>query len=465
VENKKKIGIIGGLDILSDEVLAHQDEYHFLFEQQSDIQMGIKLHSKEGMRSKKLHTYTVAKRFEDSQADRILLFGLDNHIFIKELQAELTVPIVSMVDALHSYVKANCRKGAKLGILTSDFVKASDMLKGFEADYEIVYPDKQELLMDAVYGEKGIKKGFLDGVTVEQVFQICKELTHQGCAVILPGISELSCIVDTLQRKNLPALDVDAIYTEYALDIAVHPPVKSFKLGVLGGVGPSATVDFMSKIIRETPAQRDQDHIKMVVEQNPQIPDRTANLVYGGEDPTIALFATCKRLEAEGADAIAIPCNTAHAFVEDIQQSLKIPIINMLEATVDHIIAQYGKDIVIGLLATDGTIASRVYHHVAERYSLQVITPDPEYQKKVMDSIYGPCGVKAGYTTGPCKTDIDEAVRHIIDKGAQVCILGCTELPLLFPHETSFAIDGLSIPLIDPTLVLAKRCVQLSISV
>src|SRR5690606_10749972 len=131
--------------------------------------------------------------------------------------------------------------GAKLGILTSDFVKASDMLKGFEADYEIVYPDKQELLMDAVYGEKGIKKGFLDGVTVEQVFQICKELTHQGCAVILPGISELSCIVDTLQRKNLPALDVDAIYTEYALDIAVHPPVKSFKLGVLGGVGPSAT--------------------------------------------------------------------------------------------------------------------------------------------------------------------------------------------------------------------------------
>src|SRR5690606_850527 len=115
-----------------------------------------------------------------------------------------------------------------------------------------------------------------------------------------------------------------------------------FKLGILGGVGPSATVDLMNKIIAHTPARRDQDHIKMIVEQNPQIPDRTANLVYNEEDPTIAMFSTCKRLEAEGADVIAIPCNTAHAFVESIQQYLKIPIINMLDATVDHIVKIYG---------------------------------------------------------------------------------------------------------------------------
>jgi aspartate racemase len=112
-----------------------------------------------------------------------------------------------------------------------------------------------------------------------------------------------------------------------------NKPVKPFKLGIMGGVGPSATVDFMKKIIQNTPATKDQDHIKMVVEQNPQIPDRTANIVWNETDPTIAMFSTCKRLEQEGADAIAIPCNTAHAFVKNIQEHLNIPILNMLTST------------------------------------------------------------------------------------------------------------------------------------
>lgn len=465
MENKKTIGIIGGGDILLDEVLAHQDEYHFLFEQQSNMQMDSKLQSEEDMRSKKIHTYTVAKRFEDSQADRILLFCFTAHTFIKELQTEIAIPIVSIVEALHSYIKSRFTKGAKLGILTSDFVKVSGLFKELETEYELVYPTQQELLMDAVYGEKGVEKGFLDGAAVENVCQICEELTLQGCEVIVPGIIELSLIVDTLQRRNLAVLDINTIYTDYALGAVVDPPAKSFKLGVLGGVGPSATVDFMNKVIQHTPARKDQDHIKMVVEQNPQIPDRTANLVYQEEDPTIAMFSTCKRLEAEGADAIAIPCNTAHAFVESIQQYLTIPIVNMLDATIAHIVETYGDRVSVGLLATDGTIASRVYHHVAEKYNLDIVVPDQKFQKNVMDSIYGIYGVKAGYTTGQCRSDIENAIGHLIEKGAQVLILGCTELPLMFPTETSVTINDTSYPLIDPTLVLAKKCVHLATSV
>ena len=112
---------------------------------------------------------------------------------------------------------------------------------------------------------------------------------------------------------------------------------RPFKIGVVGGVGPAATADFMQKIVRNTTAARDQDHIKIVVEQNPQIPDRTANLIGDGPDPTVALYATCKKLEAGDADLIAIPCNTAHAFVERIQPYLSIPIVNMLHETVQHL--------------------------------------------------------------------------------------------------------------------------------
>ena len=118
----------------------------------------------------------------------------------------------------------------------------------------------------------------------------------------------------------------------------------------------------MDKIVRNTPAGRDQEHIKLVVEQNPQIPDRTKNLIGDGIDPTIALYSTCKRLEADEADIIAIPCNTAHAFVERIQPYLSIPIVNMLFETAECIRREHRSCKRIGLLATSGTIGSRVYH-------------------------------------------------------------------------------------------------------
>jgi aspartate racemase len=107
----------------------------------------------------------------------------------------------------------------------------------------------------------------------------------------------------------VPIINVNACYADFSLYQPAERSRKPFKVGVVGGVGPLATVDFMGKIVRLTEAGRDQDHIKMIVEQNPQIPDRTEHLVQSGTDPTIALFATCKKLEAAEADLIAIPCN------------------------------------------------------------------------------------------------------------------------------------------------------------
>jgi aspartate racemase len=228
---------------------------------------------------------------------------------------------------------------------------------------------------------------------------------------------------------------------------------------VVGGVGPAATVDFIHKIVRATPARRDQDHIKLMVEQNPQIPDRTENLIGNGPDPTISLYATCKRLEAGGADIIAIPCNTAHAFVERIQPYLAVPIVNMLTVTVRYLRETFPALRAVGVLATSGTVASGVYEKALESQGLRQIVPGPALQARVMEAIYGKEGVKAGFTTGQCQEDIVAAINGLIAEGVEVIILGCTELPLLFPQTDFTGRNGARVRPIDPTDVLARQCV------
>jgi len=215
----------------------------------------------------------------------------------------------------------------------------------------------------------------------------------------------------------------------------------------------------MEKVVKLTEARRDQDHIKMIVEQNPQIPDRTEHLLHQGTDPTIALFATCKKLEAADADLIAIPCNTAHAFVDRMQTHLRIPVLNMLDETMAQIAGLYA-DQPVGLLATSGTVESGVYHAAAERAGVRIFVPDAAHQALVMESIYGMSGVKAGFTEGRCRDDLRKAIDHLAQQGAGVVVLGCTELPLLFPQSKSFDIGGRTIALLDPTLLLAAACIR-----
>jgi len=469
----ERIAVIGGLGTLSggdlffkllknQQVLKNQLSYHFIFEQQPYSQINSPLYQEEDIKSRKYYTYNVCKNFENKGVTSVLLPCFACHSFLDELQKEISIPIVNIFEALSNYVSSKVGKGAKIGILTSDYVKANQLLNSYFKDYDLLFPTQQEQLMEAIYGELGIKNGYFDGLALEYVYEACVELNKLGCDIILPGITELSLIVEQLWKRGMPIVDVNQIYADYALVNKNSNPKKAFKLGILGGVGPSATVDFMNKIIKNTPAKNDQEHIKMVVEQNPQIPDRTANLVYHETDPTIAMFSTCKRLEAEGADAIAIPCNTAHAFVNSIQEHLNIPIINMLTTTVEYIKEHYGGKIKVGLLATSGTIQSEVYHDVLKAFGLKIIVPDEKNQGYVMESIYGKDGVKAGYTDGNCRKNILKSADFVIKKGAEVVILGCTELPLIFPNESDIIKGSQKIPLIDPTLVLARKIVSVA---
>lgn len=236
----------------------------------------------------------------------------------------------------------------------------------------------------------------------------------------------------------------------------------AFKLGIVGGIGPAATVDFMSKIIRNTDARCDQEHLRLVVEHNPQIPDRTANLLGDGEDPTQALHDACKRLEANEATLIALPCNTAHAYIARIQPHLSVPIVNMLSETIAHIERHWTGRPTVGLLTTSGTIGSGVYHAAAAERALELIVPDGRHQQYVMEAIYGERGVKAGYVDGPCRAALLRALAHLAERGASVVILGCTELPLILDQHPAYRIGGHTVALLDPTDVLARCCVAMA---
>lgn len=237
--------------------------------------------------------------------------------------------------------------------------------------------------------------------------------------------------------------------------------MKRPKIGIIGGVGPLATVDFMDKIIRSTPAKKDQDHLKMVVEHNPQIPDRTAHLLEGGEDPFILLLTCAKNLEAYGADFIVIPCNTAHAYVDRMQEHLQIPIVGMIDAVVQQIDKCHPGIRTLGLMATSGTISTGIYHRAFENTDIDLICPDEPHQQLLMDTIYGEEGIKAGFTRGKPEEYVLEAAASLVRRGAQALILGCTELPLVLAENEALLIEGREVAILDPTSILARKCVSL----
>ncbi len=203
-------------------------------------------------------------------------------------------------------------------------------------------------------------------------------------------------------------------------------------------------------IIEATQAKRDQDHIPVITYTNPQIPDRTASL-FGplrGKDFARAIKETAQVLETAGATVIGIPCNTSHARFAEIQAGVGVPVLNMIEKTTDVIRAKYGRT-KVGLLATSGTVAAQVYQR--ENLDLDWIVPSTINQELVMKTIYA---IKAGEPrTGK---NLTPAIRQMQEEGAEVIVLACTELSLLYPL---FIADFPDVPFVDSSHVLARSLV------
>ncbi len=220
-------------------------------------------------------------------------------------------------------------------------------------------------------------------------------------------------------------------------------------IGILGGMGPMATCDLMKKIIENTDAACDQEHIRIFVDNNTGIPDRTAAILAGGEDPRPEMLKSAKGLQAMGADVIIIPCNTAHFFWQDVQNAVEIPVLHMLRQTVG--LLQVQGVAAAAVLATDGTIQTGLYDRELEKVGITPVHPDPEDQKMIMSVVYD--YVKAGKDF-PYPERIAAMEKRLAQQGAQCMILGCTELPVAFSRwETS-------LPTVDPTEILARAAVR-----
>ena len=468
---RRSLGVIGGLGALASADVffkliqstpASTDAEHLdiVFEQHPFSQAG---QTTAATTERKLYIFDLIRDFQRRGIGEVVLPCFLSHTFIDELTANSPLPIIDMMAGLRSHVRRKFPAARRIGVLASDTTRNKRLFERyFQApEFDIVHPrvDDIDRVTEAVYAPDGIKSGNLRGRPIALLRDACADLVAQGVDLILPGLTEIALVLDKLGPLPVPIVDSNLAYAQYVVSGQHDAPGKLFKVGVVGGVGPAATVDFMQKIVRNTPATRDQDHIKLLVEQNPQIPDRTENLIGEGPDPTISLYATCRKLEAGDADIIAIPCNTAHAYVERVQPYLGIPIVNMLTVTAEQIRSTFPDLRKVGLLATSGTVASGVYRKALEAAGLEQVVPSTERQAGVMNAIYGPQGVKAGFTTGACVDDLMVAVDELAASGVEVVILGCTELPLLLPQATVNTSEGRAVTLIDPTDVLARHCV------
>ena len=223
-------------------------------------------------------------------------------------------------------------------------------------------------------------------------------------------------------------------------------------LGIFGGMGPEATANLYQEIVSLTPANKDQDHIPTLIYSNPQVPDRTAAIKSQDRSIVPYLVEGVTRLEQAGASFIVIPCNTAHYFHDDMQRAVRIPVLHMIREAAQAVVERYPGRTRVGLLATTGTIASGLYEREFRDRGIRVVCPDESIQSRcVMRAVYR---IKAGGDKKASEDLLFAAGQDVENKGAEVIVLGCTEIPLAFNPQRA------SVPVVNATRVLAEAAIR-----
>ena len=224
-------------------------------------------------------------------------------------------------------------------------------------------------------------------------------------------------------------------------------------LGVLGGMGPLATVDFLRKLIEETPAARDEDHIPVVTYCVPQIPMRPAAILDGGESPLPAMLRGIRTLKEAGAAVIAIPCNTAHYWYDDMVRAGGLPIIHIADAALAQLEKLQTGNKTIGLIGTQGTLAAGFFQQrLAARGYRSIVNSAADQQQLVLKAILH---VKANELAAAAEL-LESAVGKLVEDGAACVILACTETPVVLDRLTPKS----AALCIDATRALARACVE-----
>lgn len=222
-------------------------------------------------------------------------------------------------------------------------------------------------------------------------------------------------------------------------------------VGVIGGLGPEATLDFYAKVLAATPATCDQEHLRVVIDSNPKVADRNRAVAGEGESPGPALAATARALERAGADLLCMPCNTAHAFLADVLAATPLPFVSIINAALDEAKAVQPPVRRVGLLTADGARRARVYEDALAAAGFDAVRLDDADQARLMALIYG---VKAGRRGDHERRATAGLAQSLVERGAQALIAGCTEVPLLMSAA------DVAVPLIDSTAALARAVVR-----
>ena len=217
-------------------------------------------------------------------------------------------------------------------------------------------------------------------------------------------------------------------------------------IGIIGGMGPMATADLFTKIIENTAAATDQEHLHVLIDNNTDIPDRTACILEGSDAPLGPMVESARRLVAQGADLLVIPCNTAHYFHPDVQAAVDVPVLNMPEISAQYC-ADHGFS-TVALLATTGTVKAEIYEPYFKKLGIRLLHPTQVGIDNLMYLIYDE--IKAGRSPRPER--LYPEIMALEEQGAQAFLLACTELPLVFQN-------GGRSPFIDPTLLLARAAI------
>ena len=224
-------------------------------------------------------------------------------------------------------------------------------------------------------------------------------------------------------------------------------------IGILGGMGPEATLDLFGKIIANTPAARDQEHLRVVIDSNPKVPDRTAAILAGGESPVPAMRAGIAALKRAGADFVVIPCVSAHFFIGELQRAAGLPILSIFDVTADHIRRHHPHVRAVGMLATTGTLKGGRFRETLEQFGLAILAPEGPDQERVMTAIYEIKGAPGGRERTAIGAEIRDIAGRLIQRGAQGVVAGCTEIPLVLKPGV------LDAPVFDTLLLLARAAI------
>lgn len=219
-------------------------------------------------------------------------------------------------------------------------------------------------------------------------------------------------------------------------------------VGVIGGLGPAATLDFFDRILKRTKASADQDHLRLIIDNNTKAPDRNAFMRGEGPSPVPALVASARGLETAGAEFVVMACNTTHAWEPEIRAALKIPFISMPAETVAAVAGLRAKK--AGVLAVDGCLRADIYQAQLKAKGVEPVLLPADSQRSFMDVVYR---IKSGDVGATSQRVMQTLAGKLVAAGAEVVIAGCTEVPLVL------GADDVEAELINSTDVLVERTI------